>query len=153
TPPSVDVKIPVGAYDPALGRTYVQIARQGWGEQKSQNGGSNPVLSSPDESEYHLWAVAPAAKANGTANAANDDLFHNGRVDIDTSIEGIARLAGSAPPAWLTEGLQRIQTEIAGLQAACPCVDTVAAAHKLAPVYRDLLALRARVAAGGLAPE
>src|SRR6185437_4179155 len=113
----------------------------------------NPVLSSPDESEYHLWAVAPAAKANGSAIAANDDLYHNGRVDIDTSIEGIARLAGSAPPAWLSEGLQRIQTEITGLQAACPCVDTVAAAHKLAPVYRDLFALRARVAAGGLAPE
>ncbi|MGH9590259.1 MAG: PIG-L family deacetylase, partial [Terracidiphilus sp.] len=45
TPPSVDVRVPVGTYDPALGRTYVQIARQGWGEQKSQNGGSNPVLS------------------------------------------------------------------------------------------------------------
>ncbi len=153
TPPSVDVRIPVGTYDSALGRTYAQISRQGWGEQKSQNGGANPVLSGADASEYHLWAVAPAAKANGSANAANDNLYRNGRVDIDTSIEGIARLAGSAPPAWLTEGLRRIQTEIAAIQAACPCGDIVAAAHKLAPVYRDLLALRARAAASGLDAE
>ncbi|MGH9589884.1 MAG: NEW3 domain-containing protein, partial [Terracidiphilus sp.] len=125
----------------------------GWGEQKSQNGGSNPVLSGPDESQYHLWAVAPVAKANGSANAANDDLYRNSRVEIDTSIEGIARLAGSAPPAWLTQGLRRIQSEIAAVQAACPCNDAVATAHKLAPVYRDLLALRARAAESELAAE
>lgn len=153
TPPSVDVSVPVGTYDPALGRTYVQIARQGWGEQKSQNGGSNPVLSGPDDSEYHLWAVALAAKGNGAANDANVDLYHNSKVDIDTSIEGIARLAGSAPPAWLTEGLRRIQTGIAAVQASCPCGDTVTAAHKLAPIYREVLDLRARVAASSLGAE
>src|SRR6185437_9613948 len=71
----------------------------------------------------------------------------------DTSIEGIARLAGSARPAWLAEGLRHIQTEIAALQASCPCGDTVAVAHKLAPVYRDLLALRTRTAASGLDAE
>ena len=150
TPPSVDVKVPVGTYDPVIGRTYVQIARQGWGEQKSQNGGSNPVLSGPDESQYHLWAVAPSAKANGSAKAADDNLYRNSRVDIDTSIEGIARLAGSSAPEWLTQGLRRIQTGITTLQAACPCNDDVASARKLAPVYRDLLALRARTAASGL---
>ena len=153
TPPSVDVTIPVGTYDPALGRTYVQIARQGWGEQKSQNGGSNPVLSGPDESDYHLWAVAPSAAARGSANAANDNLYHNSKVDIDTGIEGIARLAGNAPPAWLTEGLRRIQSGLAAVQAECPCHDTVAAARKLVPVYRDLLNLRARVAASELGAE
>jgi hypothetical protein len=31
-------------WDPVLGvAAYVQIAREGWGEQKSQNGGANPV--------------------------------------------------------------------------------------------------------------
>ncbi len=43
-----DVTIPVGTWDPVLGRTYVQIAREGWGEQKSQYGGANPALSEPD---------------------------------------------------------------------------------------------------------
>ncbi len=153
TPPTVDVTIPVGTYDPALGRTYVQIARQGWGEQKSQNGGSNPVLAEPDDSDYHLWAVAPSAKAGAATNAANDSLYHNSKVDIDTSIEGIARLAGSAPPVWLKEALRHIQSGIASVQASCPCTDTVAAAHILAPVYRQVLDLRARVAASSLEPE
>ena len=153
SPPSVDVSIPVGTYDATLGRTYVQIARQGWGEQKSQNGGSNPVLSGPDESEYHLWAVAPAAKGSGAAKGANNDLFHNDHVDIDTSIEGISRLAGDAPPAWLTEGLRRIQTGIVSEKASCPCNDTIAAAHKMVPIYREVLDLRARVAASSLGAE
>jgi LmbE family N-acetylglucosaminyl deacetylase len=149
TPPSVDVTIPVGTYDPALGRTYVQIARQGWGEQKSQNGGSNPVLSGPDESDYHLWAVSPAAKANRASNSTND-LYHNDRVNIDTSLEGIAQLAGNAPPAWLVDGLRRVQTELAAVQTSCPCHDTVAAAQKLVSPYREVLNLRTRVAASAL---
>lgn len=153
TPPSVDVRVPVGTYDAALGRTYVQIARQGWGMQKSQNGGSNPTLSGPAESSYHLWAVAPAAKANGAAGAANDDLFHNSKVDIDTSLEGLARLAGNAPPAWLTDGLHGMQTGLASIESECPCRDAVAAAHKLAPVYREALDLRRRVAESGLSAE
>ena len=73
-----DVTIPVGTWDPVLGRTYVQIARQGWGEQKSQNGGANPALSEPDSTSYHLWAVAPSAAAEANATAAGDaSLFQN----------------------------------------------------------------------------
>ncbi len=152
-PPSVDVRIPVGTYDTALGRTYVQIARHGWGEQKSQNGGSNPTLSGPAESTYHLWAVAPSAKASGAANSANDSLFHNSKVNIDTSLEGLARLAGSNPPAWLTDGLHRMQSGLAAVQSECPCHDPVAVAHKLVPVYSEALALRARVADSSLSSE
>lgn len=147
---STDVTIPVGTYDPALGRTYVQIARQGWGEQKSQNGGANPTLSGPDDTDYHLWAVAPQARAAAGASSEDDDLFHNSKVDIDTSLEGMARLAGSNPPAWLTAGLHRVQSDLASLQAACPCADQAAAAARLAPIYRTVLNLRARVAASSL---
>ena len=60
---SADVTIPVGKLDPVLGRSYVQIAREGWGQQKSQNGGANPALSGPATTSYHLWAVAPEAAA------------------------------------------------------------------------------------------
>ena len=45
--PKADVTMPVGGWDPVLGRTYVQIAREGWGKQLSQNGGANPALSGP----------------------------------------------------------------------------------------------------------
>jgi LmbE family N-acetylglucosaminyl deacetylase len=58
---STDVTLPVGTWDPVLGRSYVQIARQGWGEQKSQYGGASPALSGPATTSYHLWAVAPEA--------------------------------------------------------------------------------------------
>ncbi len=96
--PSTDVTIPVGAWDPVLGRSYVQIARQGWGEQKSQNGGANPTLSGPSTSSYHLWAVAPQAAAAGAAGLGSSgpdasldaSLFDNRKVKIDTSLEGLA---------------------------------------------------------------
>ena len=150
---STDVTVPVGTYDPALGRTYVQIARQGWGMQKSQNGGSNPTLSEPDDSDYHLWAVAPQAKAAPGTTSQNDDLYHNSKVDIDTSIEGLARMAGDDPPAWLKDGLSRIQSDLAALQSACPCSSQFATATRLAPIYRAVLNLRARVASSSLSAE
>ncbi len=83
-----DVTIPVGTWDPALGRTYVQIAREGWGEQKSQYGGANPALSGPDTSSYHLWAVAPRRLQAARAQAM-PSLFENRKVHIDTSIAGL----------------------------------------------------------------
>ena len=102
-----DVTIPVGTWDAALGRTYVQIAREGWGEQKSQYGGADPALSGPDSSSYHLWAAAPSAETSAenkpTAAAGGDreaaSLFWNSKVHISTGITGLARLAGSTPPA------------------------------------------------------
>jgi LmbE family N-acetylglucosaminyl deacetylase len=152
-PLSVDVRVPVGAYDPALGRSYLQIARQGWGMHKSQYGGANPTLSGPAYSDYHLWAVAPSAQATGASHPANDSLFHNSKVNIDTSIEGLAQLAGSHPPAWLTGSLRQIQTGLGSLLASCTCHDPAAAARKLVPIYRDVLNLRTRVAASSLSAE
>ena len=40
---SADVTIQVGDRDPILGRSPVQIAREGWGMQKSQYGGASPA--------------------------------------------------------------------------------------------------------------
>ena len=71
TSPSTDVKLPVGTLDATLGRSYAQIAREGWGEQKSQNGGANPSLSGPATASYHLWAVAPVAQATSSAQGEN----------------------------------------------------------------------------------
>ncbi len=154
--PSTDVAIPVGTRDPALGRSYVQIAREGWGMQKSQNGGANPTLSGPASTSYHLWAVAPQATAHaaaGDAKKPDHDLFHNRSVAVDTSIEGLSRLVNSNPPAWLAgdfhhidAGLKQFETEREGQTGAV-------AAHKLAPIYRQTLDLRAKVAAANFDPE
>jgi len=159
--PSTDVTIPVGAWDPVLGRSYVQIARQGWGEQKSQNGGSNPTLSGPSTSSYHLWAVAPQAAAPGAAGLGSSgpdasldaSLFDNRKVKIDTSLEGLARLVKGTPPAWLSDGLRQIETILNQYQSDCRDESGVAGAHKLAPVYRQTLDLYAKVKASNLDAE
>ena len=149
-----DVTIPVGTWDPSLGRTYVQIARQGWGEQKSQNGGANPALAEPEKTGYHLWAAMPEV-ANPITNGLwlENDLFGNSRVYIDTSIAGLARLAGSAPPAWLADALGNIQSGLGAFTSDCKNDSGVAAAHKLVPIYRETLDLYARVKASDLSVE
>jgi LmbE family N-acetylglucosaminyl deacetylase len=146
--PSTDATIQVGNWDPALGRSYTQIARQGWGEQKSQNGGANPTLSGPATARYHLWAVAPLAAPAGDPKDSAKDLFHNERVNIDTSISGLARLAPGAE--WLAHGLKEIDNGIEEFSQQCPCKDGPETAHRLTPLYRRTLDLRAKVAASSL---
>jgi LmbE family N-acetylglucosaminyl deacetylase len=146
--PSTDVTIQVGNWDPVLGRSYLQIAREGWGEQKSQNGGASPALSGPGSANYHLWAVAPEAVANTGAKAANDDLFHNSKVHIDTEVAGLAALAKTDKPAWLVKALDEIGAGLKGIEAERQ--GGIVAGHKLTPVYRLLLELRTKVAASDL---
>lgn len=138
---STDVTLEVGTRDATLGRSYVQIAREGWGMQKSQYGGANPTLSGPSTTSYHLWAVYPTAKGDG---GKNDDLFRNSRVAIDTSLAGIAP---KNAPAWLAQGLSAIDGALKQVDAMCPCSASIAVAHKLAAIYKQTLELRAKVAA------
>jgi LmbE family N-acetylglucosaminyl deacetylase len=155
--PATDVIISVGKLDPVLGRSYLQIAREGWGQQKSQNSGANPALSGPAATSYHLWAVAPAAAAAvtdaGDAKRPDDDLFHNRRVAVDTTLEGLTHLVKGNPPSWLSgdlhnidAGLKQFETERQGLAGA-------AVAHKLTPIYRQTLDLQTKVATSNLDPE
>ena len=148
--PSTDATIQVGNWDPVLGRSYTQIARQGWGEQKSQNGGANPTLSGPSTARYHLWAVAPAAKRKQAEPATNDDLFHNSKVDIDTSIEELGDLITPHGSEWLLHELKAINTGIDQISSECPCKPGEAIAHRLAPLYRETLDLRNKVAESDL---
>ncbi len=147
-----DVTLPTGTWDPTLGRTYVQIAREGWGEQKSQYGGANPALSEPDTTGYHLWAAVPAA-ATTNSGADSASLFENRKVNIDTSIAGLARLVNGNPPAWLGDGLREIETGLNAFEKECTGECGVEGAHKLAPVYRKTLDLYARVKASDLDAE
>jgi LmbE family N-acetylglucosaminyl deacetylase len=153
--PSTDVKLPVGTRDPALGRSYVQIAREGWGEQKSQNGGANPTLSGPSTASYHLWAVAPGAQAkSGDAKLTTDsDLFHNRRVEVDTSISALVHLVKSPAPDWLSPGLYQIDNELTQLMKDCPGKENIDTAHQLAPIYRQTLDLRTKVSTSNFDAE
>ncbi len=150
--PKIDVTVPVGTWDPVLGRTYVQIAREGWGKQMSQYGGANPALAAPDSSSYHLWAAAPAVAAAGE-EVKDTSLFWNAKVHIDTGIPGLARLAGDRPPAWLIDGLKKIQSDLDAFIADCSNQGGVDGAHKLVPIYRETLDLYARIQASDLSAQ
>jgi LmbE family N-acetylglucosaminyl deacetylase len=151
--PSTDVTLPVGNLDLTLGRSYEQIAREGWGEQKSQNGGANPTLSGPGSTSYHLWAVAPSAKAGPSDIRGDGDLYHNKKVNIDNSIAGLSRLVSGTAPEWLTQGLREIEDSRKKFEAERRGQNGFAVARGLAPAYRQTLALRERVAQSSLDAE
>ena len=149
--PSTDVRIPVGTLDLTLGRSYSAIAREGWGEQKSQNGGANPTLSGPGTASYHLWAVASAAQpAKDRAIPSNDSLFLNSKVEVDSSIAGLDRLVKSPAPEWLSSDLKSVDNNLHQLESKCPCNSGSPVARELAPIYRQTLALRDKVASSSL---
>jgi LmbE family N-acetylglucosaminyl deacetylase len=150
---ATDVTIEVGTRDPALGRDYAQIARQGWGEQKSQNGGAVATLSGPVTTSYHLWAVAPSAAAKTGAIPTNNSLFHNSKVNIDTSVGGLGRLAAPSPSESLAEGLNQMTAGLAQFREERRGQDGSGAAHLLTPVYRQTLDLRAQVASSDMDAE
>jgi len=132
----------------------VQIARQGWGEQKSQNGGANPALSGPATTSYHLWSVAPEAKVPTGVYAESGGLFYNPEVRINTRIQGLAGLAAKTPPQWLTDqlhqiadGIERVEHQGKALEKEA---DRLVTAHALASVCRQTITLRSRVAGSGL---
>jgi LmbE family N-acetylglucosaminyl deacetylase len=148
-----DVTIQVGMRDPVLGRSYAQIAREGWGQQKSQYGGANPALSGPATTSYHLWAVAPEAAAKMGTISTNDNLFHNSKVNIDTSFSGLTSLVKGNPPDWLTAGLRQIDDGLKKFAAEREGQTGVDVAHKLTPVYRQAIDLRDRIATSDLEAE
>jgi LmbE family N-acetylglucosaminyl deacetylase len=133
---STDVEIPTGSYDPVLGRSYTQIAREGWGEQKSQNGGGNPTLSDGGESEYHRWATS----VQGLSGI--QDSFFTG---MPTGIEGLASLVSGTPPDWLKSGLTGIATQVDAAQKQYAAANPEAIAPVLKAGYQATLALRERV--------
>jgi len=147
---SADVTIPVGNLDPVLGRSYVQIAREGWGQQKSQYGGAIPALSGPATTSYHLWAVAPDKTAMKPEPASsNDDLFHNSKIKIDTSFQGLIRLVENSQP-WPWQGLRTIDIGFEQFDRERRGERASIAVQKLAPIYREFLDQRTIIANSNL---
>ncbi|MGD0732473.1 MAG: PIG-L family deacetylase [Terracidiphilus sp.] len=151
--PSTDVTIQVGQRDPVLGRSPAQIAREGWGMQKSQYGGANPALSGPAGASYHLWAVAPQAAAKPGSKSPDNDLFHNSKVDIDTNVAGVASLIRGNRPKWVDENLQPIEAHMEQFVVEQSGQPTAAAAHKLSAIYREIIDLRDGIPSSNLDPQ
>jgi len=81
--PATTLEIQEGAADPENGLTYLQIAREGLGYQRSQNGGGTIPEAAPFSSAYHRYGSRIPA-------ADHESSFFDG---IDVSLNGIADLA------------------------------------------------------------
>ncbi|WP_158748248.1 PIG-L family deacetylase [Acidobacterium sp. S8] len=99
--PATNVVIPEGSFDPVLGRSYVQMSREGWSEQKSQNGGGNPPLPGPFDVDYHRYGSRVGTKDQ-------ESSFFDG---IDVSLAGIASLA-HGDNQFLKDGLREIDRHV-----------------------------------------
>ncbi len=101
-PMASNARAPEGAWDPWLGRTYLQIARQGWSLQKSQNGGGGVPGPGPLFSGYHRMAARVPVPPRA-------DSFFAG---MNTTLAGLAELAPPAAQARLTPRLASLQTAV-----------------------------------------
>ena len=95
--PAMTLEIPEGLPAPAAGLTFLQIAREGLGFQKTQNGGGAIPQPSPYNSAYHRYGSRVQA-------ADHETSFFDG---IDISINGIATLA-QGDSQFLKDGLAGI---------------------------------------------
>jgi LmbE family N-acetylglucosaminyl deacetylase len=95
---ATNVEVPEGDYDPVLGMSYVQIAREGLGFQKSQTGGGMIPKAGAVSTSYHRYgSVAPAED--------KEKSFFDG---IDVSLMGIASLATNGQQGFLGTGLKHV---------------------------------------------
>jgi len=95
--PTVTIEIPEGLPAPAAGLTYVQIAREGLGYQRSQNGGGAIPQAAPVNSAYHRYGSRVPA-------ADKETSFFDG---MDVTLSGIATLA-NGDTQFLKDGLSQI---------------------------------------------
>ena len=95
--PAPNVEVQEGVGDPTMGLTFLQIARSGWGYQKSQNGGNLTPQPTPYSVSYHRFG-------SRVPTGDKESSFYDG---VDTSLLGIATLA-SGDTAFLKSGLARI---------------------------------------------
>jgi LmbE family N-acetylglucosaminyl deacetylase len=118
------VSVPVGDYDPVLGRTYQEIATEGYSKHRTQGMGNAFALPFRDFEYFKL-----AAPLDGNASSKNS-FFDS----IDTSLPAIWELAGEEKQtiAFLREDLRGIQQSaeeaLTVFQAAAPEKSAAAAA-------------------------
>ena len=141
--PSVDVEIPEGTYDPVLGASYLQVAREGLALQKSQNGGGAVPYAGPVSVPYHRYASR--VPATGKENSYFDG--------IDVSLVGIATLAPGQQNAFLKDGLTKIQALVEQSINAFSTEHPEKVAPSLAQGLEETNALVARVGSSQLSDE
>jgi LmbE family N-acetylglucosaminyl deacetylase len=95
------VRIPAGDYDPVLGRSYREIASEGYSKHRTQGNGTSYSLPGP---AYESFSLADSADGN----RQNGNSFFD---SIDTSLAAIFELAGTEKQtvAFLQQDLAEVQ--------------------------------------------
>jgi LmbE family N-acetylglucosaminyl deacetylase len=140
--PATNVTIEEGERDPLLGQTYIQIARRGLGEQRSQHEGPNVPLPGEASSAYHRYGSRVPVQPT-------EQNFFDG---IDTSLPGLAKLVGPQG-VFLQRPLSRIHQIIAQAILNYSPDHPEKTAPLLADVYRSTATLLDEVKASNLSAE
>ncbi len=133
-----NLEIPTGTYDPLLGVSYQQLAREGLGFQKSQNGGTSIPAPGPATSAYHRFVPD---------GPGMDARFFDG---LDISLAGIATSASPPSPAFLVAGLREINSAVESATAKFSATNPEATAPDLATGMNRTIALMQAVESSAL---
>jgi LmbE family N-acetylglucosaminyl deacetylase len=140
--PSTDVTIEEGERDPLLGQTYLQIARRGLGEQRSQHEGPNVPLPAAASVAYHRFGSRVPLQPT-------EHSFFDG---IDTTLPGLATLAGPQG-VFLQQPLTRIHEIVSQAIVNYAPGHPEKTAAPLAEIYRRTAKLLDEAKASNLDPE
>lgn len=142
-----NVEVPVGDYDPMLGASYVQIAREGLGFQKTQNGG--PSIPKAGEMNATYRRIDSRVPAKDPAKDKEQTFFDG----IDISLAGIATLAKGGDASFLTAGLRDITASVEDAISKFTAVHPEQTAPSLAAGLKATLKLMKEVNESNLSPD
>ena len=137
--PETTLEIQEGQPAPAAGLTFLQIAREGLGFQKTQNGGSLVPNPAPQNTAYHRYGSRVTA-------AEKEKSFFDG---VDVSLEGIAGLA-RGDTKFLKDGLSGMAGIAADAMKQYSPEKPAAIAPLLAEGLKSTRGLMQQVRASGL---
>ena len=135
----------VSGFDPLLGRTYVEMGTEERGMHKSQAMAGLLALPAGRSSQRFLLMDSFLPPRTGE----EPSLFEG----IDTSIAGLASLAGATPPVALVDGLRGIADRVSAAQKTFDAGDPFAAAPSILQGLTAVRALRKHLGAMGLSRE
>ncbi|MEO5739892.1 MAG: PIG-L family deacetylase [Vicinamibacterales bacterium] len=135
----------VAGFDPLLGRTYVEVGTEERGMHKSQAMGQLLALPSGRSQQRYLLMDSSVPATPGD----EPSLFYG----IDTTIPGLASLAGSAPPPSLVSALRAIADHVSAAQKQFDLDGPFAAAPPIVAGLGAVRTLRQQLSTMGLAAE
>ena len=123
-------RIRLDAYDPLLGKTYVEIGTEARSMHKCQGMAQLLALPSPFTTTYQL------AETTLSGPRKDETSLFDG---IDTTIAGLIRFVGARPPRTLSDGLTTISAAVLTAQKD---FDTISDQSTVKPLLDGLFATR-----------